>query len=212
MALPDGTQWALKYADPRSDSKVLIYLPKDMHRDARVLAWSQGISVSELIRRQLTEVMARSLQTNPLAARSLRGKPVREVDIPLPLPKAERQWKYPENRKKRAKRVSKTAAHVLKARKKRAASKGGSVVLGGRAATKVSSTKSPVTQCDNLRPSHERSPEALGQIFEGTNRAPGFERGPEFITVPPLEGLDPRAGNAVGFVKQFDGAKVRDTA
>lgn len=121
MALPDGSQWALKYADPRNDSRVLLYLPKDMHRDARVLAWSQGISVSELLRRQLTETMARSLQTNPLAAQSLRGKPVREVDIPLPLPKLESTWTYPKNRKKRAKKPKKkvkTVAHVSRAPKK----------------------------------------------------------------------------------------------
>lgn len=73
MPHPDGSGWLLNYADPRNDTRVLVSMPSAMLRDLRLLAKSQGISISELIRRAATREVAVQIKERPEIAASFKG-------------------------------------------------------------------------------------------------------------------------------------------
>lgn len=73
MPHPDGSGWLLTYADPRSDTRMLVSLPSAMLRDLRLLAKSQGTSISELVRRAVTREIAAEIRARPEIAPSFKG-------------------------------------------------------------------------------------------------------------------------------------------
>ena len=75
MTIEDGSHWHMCYANPRSTARMLISAPPEMLRDIRILAKSQGISMAELFRREVTKTLARAVQERPEIAASYRGQP-----------------------------------------------------------------------------------------------------------------------------------------
>lgn len=62
MPSPNDSGWALKYPDPRNDTRVLISLPTLMLQDAKQVAQAEGITVAELFRRAVTGYLRDSNQ------------------------------------------------------------------------------------------------------------------------------------------------------
>lgn len=73
MPHPDGSGWSLTYADPRSNTRMLMSLPSAMLRDLHILARSQGISTAELMRRAATREVAAQIRARPEIAASFKG-------------------------------------------------------------------------------------------------------------------------------------------
>lgn len=64
----------LKYKDPRRSSRMLISIAPDMLRDAKLLARARGVSLSELVRRAMADVIADQVRSAPYTAASFRGE------------------------------------------------------------------------------------------------------------------------------------------
>lgn len=77
MPRPNDSAWTLKYADPKSDRRILMSLPSEMLRDLRVLAKSRSVSISEQLRQLITAEVARVIQANPAHSKSFRGSSTR---------------------------------------------------------------------------------------------------------------------------------------
>lgn len=73
MPLPDDSAWLLEYADPRSDTRMLVSLPTLMLRDLHLLAKARDISASELVRRVVAQEIAMEIRKRPEIAPSFRG-------------------------------------------------------------------------------------------------------------------------------------------
>jgi len=60
------SSWSLVYdVHSQATTRILVSLPLGLMKDARVLAQQQNISVSEAIRRTLTEKIASIIRENP---------------------------------------------------------------------------------------------------------------------------------------------------
>lgn len=62
------------YRDPMDRTKLLFQLPKDMHRDLKVLAGAHEIGVNEFLRQLVAAHVGEVLATTPVASASLRGQ------------------------------------------------------------------------------------------------------------------------------------------
>lgn len=62
------------YRDPMDRTKLLFQLPKDMHRDLKVLAGVQELNVNEFLRELVRTHVAQVLVDTPTAAASLKGR------------------------------------------------------------------------------------------------------------------------------------------
>lgn len=70
----DGADWSLVYADPKSDTRMLISLPSSMLRDLQLLAKARDISMAELVRQAVTGTIAAEVRARPEVAPSFKGK------------------------------------------------------------------------------------------------------------------------------------------
>lgn len=61
------------YRDPMDRTKLLFQLPKDMHRDLKVLAGAQDMNVNEFLRVLVSSHVASVLEATPEAGKSLKG-------------------------------------------------------------------------------------------------------------------------------------------
>lgn len=80
MPFPNSKGWMLSYEDPRSDTRMLVSLPKPMLRDLQLLAKAREISMAELVRVSVTREIAHAVQARPEIAPSFRGKLLAEKD------------------------------------------------------------------------------------------------------------------------------------
>ena len=73
MSHPNGSGWLLNYADPRTDTRMLVSLPSAMLRDLHLLAKAKDISTAELVRRAVTRELAAEIRARPELAPSFSG-------------------------------------------------------------------------------------------------------------------------------------------
>ena len=63
----------MHYADPRSEARVLVSMPRAMLRDAHMLARLNDVTFAEQMRRMVTDAVAQLVTARPEVARSFKG-------------------------------------------------------------------------------------------------------------------------------------------
>lgn len=82
MRVVDTTSWLLEYPDPACAYRLLITMPEDMFRDARVMAAVRNQAVSAYIRDLICKDISDYVTEHPEHGASFQGKVKSEKDAP----------------------------------------------------------------------------------------------------------------------------------